>query len=515
MGLESIFFADNRATDDLAARSVRSGMVSVAARIVNALIQVASLIVLARLLAPHDFGLVAMVSAILGFAPFLIDLGLSDATVQRATLRPAEASALFWLTTALGATLSLAIVLAAPLIARFYGEPQLELIAIVIAPSVLLTALSLQHRALMRRAMMFREVAFVAVGAELVSTAVTIVLAREGAGYWALVAKPIVTALTALVATVALCRWWPGKPAFDANVRHMLRFGANVTAFTFADFIGRNVDRVGVGYFFGTRPLGFYDKALSVYESSVYLIAGPLHSVATASLSKLRDDPPQFRARYADAIATLTFFSVPAFAVLAVAGQDVVVLLMGDKWLAAGLLLSIVALCGPAHIIERSQGWLHVAAGRADRWARWGLVSSASQVLAVAFGLPFGAEGVAWAYAICIYALFVPSTLYAGRPVGMRLSMLARALGPQYVAGIVAGATAFFLLRELFASAPPGVRIAVALAVCGLVYLVVVLAVLRVRRPVYIACTVARDLLPSRFRGFLIPVVRWSGERNG
>jgi PST family polysaccharide transporter len=340
-------------------------------------------------------------------------------------------------------------------------------------------------------------------------------LAVAGAEYWALVAKPIVTALAALGATLWLCRWWPGKPVFDAGVRHMVRFGANVTAFTLADFVGRNVDRVGLGYFYGPRSLGFYDKALSIYESCVYLIAGPLHSVATASLSKLRDDPAQFRARYADAIATLAFFAVPAFAFLALAAGDLVVLLMGEKWSSAGMLLSIVALCGPAHIVERSQGWLHVAAGRADRWARWGLISSVTQVIAVACGLPFGAEGVAWAYTICIYALFAPCTLYAGRPVGLRLAFLVTALARQFVAGIVAGLAAWLVLRGLFADASSGARIAAALVVCAVVYLLVVLVVLKVRRPVYIASTVARDLLPSRLRGVVVPIVRWSGEQHG
>jgi PST family polysaccharide transporter len=508
------YFADNRSSSDLGRQSVRSGVASVAARAVNGVIQIGALIFLARLLSPSDFGLVAMVSAITGFAPFLIDLGLSDATVQRPAIRPEDVSALFWITSGLGLLLTLLVAFVSPLIAQFYHEPRLELIAIVSAPALFLTALSLQHQALMRRAMMFNEVAVITVGANLVSVVVALAMAFGGSGYWALVAKPIVTAAIALVGVLFVCRWWPGRPAFGATVKELIGFGVHVTGFTFADFIGRNVDRVGLGYFYGPRDLGFYEKAVSVYESSLYFLAGPLHSVATSSLSKLRDDLEQFRRSYADAISTLAFFGMPAFAFLVVAGQDLVVLLMGEKWLYAGTLLSVIALCGPAHLVERTQGWLHVAAGRPDRWARWGVVSSVAQLGAVACGLPFGALGVAWAYTICIYVLFIPCIVYAGRPVGIRPSFLIKALAAQFVAALASIVIVLAMLQIPLSGMAHGTRLVISFLVCGSVYFIIVVGLFRVKRPLQIALSVALDVLPERFHGLISPFMRWTSRRK-
>src|SRR5205814_2526597 len=130
------------------------------------------------------------------------------------------------------------------------------------------------------------------------------------------------------------------------------------------------------------------------------MVTVPLHAVATVGLTKLRDNLEQLRKSWATALASLAFFAVPAFGILAVTVPDVVVLLLGNKWVSAGPLLSIFALRGIAQVVERTLGWLHVAAGRADRWMRWGVVSSLTQVVALVCGLPFGLKGVAVAYAV-------------------------------------------------------------------------------------------------------------------
>ena len=141
------------------------------------------------------------------------------------------------------------------------------------------------------------------------------------------------------------------------------------------------------------------------------------------------------------------FFSALAFACLAVTGQDFVVLLLGQKWEPAGPLLCIFAVRGIAHTVERTLGWLHVSAGRSDRWTRWGFFSAVCQLVAVFAGIPFGLVGVATAHAIATFCLFVPALVYAGRPVGIGIKDVVRAVGPQTVAALTTVAIGFTVQR--------------------------------------------------------------------
>src|SRR6202011_4680283 len=130
------------------------------------------------------------------------------------------------------------------------------------------------------------------------------------------------------------------------------------------------------------------------------------------------------------------FFMMPTAAILSVTAEDLTVILLGEKWRAAGLLLSIIALRGIFQVIEGSQGWLHLSVGRADRWRNWGIVSLAVQVVAVLGGLPFGAEGVAMAVVMASLLIAVPSITYAGRPIGIGAGLVMRAVGHQLIGGI-------------------------------------------------------------------------------
>ena len=205
-----------------------------------------------------------------------------------------------------------------------------------------------------------------------------------------------------------------------------------------SDFVGRNGDRVAIGYRFGPQGLGLYQKALLFYENLLDVLTNPLHGVAVASLSRLRDDVVGLKRAWAKALSVLAFWGMPAFGLMAVTGQDVIVLLLGEKWSGAGLLLSILALRGIPNVVERSLGWLHVTAGRADRWARWGVIASCAQLGAIVIGLWFGLAGVVIASAICTAVLSIPAIAYAGRPLGIRFGDVVRAVGPQMVGALTA-----------------------------------------------------------------------------
>jgi polysaccharide transporter, PST family len=458
------YFDDSVRGDDLHRRSLRGGVLTMISQGGNVTTQVISTVVLARILVPEDFGLVAMVSAITGYIAIFVDLGTRDAVAQHTRLKEEEASAMFWITAATGLTFALVTVSCAPLIAGFYGLPRLKTITMAMSVPFLVSALYYQQQALMRRALMFRQLAIIDVSGNAIGTAFAILLAHLGYGYWALVWKPAITALATGCGVWTTCGWWPGRPAFTQSVKGMIRFGLNVTGFSVADAISKSVDRVALGHSYGPRNLGFYQNALNIYENSVAVTI--LHNVA--------------------------------FAVLAVIGQDLVVLLLGTKWRTAGAILSILALRGPAQVVASTNSWLHVAAGRPDRWRRWGVLNCGFTITALLCGLRYGSIGVAASYAILAYIVVVPSMLYAGRPLDIRIRNVLVAVGPQIGCALATAGLGFALRETLFENVSVPVRLFLLCLLCSAFYLGVMVLGFRITKPLAVAASLVRRRVAVR-----------------
>ena len=228
---------------------------------------------------------------------------------------------------------------------------------------------------------------------------------------------------------------------------------------------------------------------------------GADNNIAVSGLSKLRNNVDELKRSWAAALSSLSFFSALVFAVLAVTGQDFVVILLGQKWAPAGPLLCIFAVRGIAHSIERTMGWVHVAAGRADRWMWWGCVSAVFQLLALIAGLPFGLVGVATAYTIVMFGLFVPALVYAGRPVGLGSKDVLKAVGPQTVAGLAAVALGFMVQRSFLSDLPELTRFFVSMSFCTTAYFTIAVGIFKVTGPLQLALSVLRDVIPARLPG--------------
>jgi polysaccharide transporter, PST family len=486
------FFGENKPQEDFRRRSLRGGIVSVGSRIVSACVQVASVIVLARLLSPLDYGLVSMVSAILGIGPLLIDLGTRDAVIQQKHITAEEVSSLFWITFGVGCGSAVLGMLSGPLIADFYGQPRLAPVAFVFSLSFVALALSYQHQALLRRAMMYQELAAIDIAATVISTAVAITMAVAGFAYWALAVRPLVGNVVTAIGVWWKCRWVPGHPRITPGVKEMLKFGFHWIGYTGTNFVGNFADRVAIGRIAGPLDLGFYQKACLVYENSLDLVTTPLHSVAMSGLSKLRHDPEALWQSWSKALSTVAFVAMPAFGILAVTSRDIIVVLLGDKWTGASILVGIFALSGIPEVVWRTCGWLHNAAGRADRFMRWGIVASVAQILALLAGLPFGVQGIAWALVILAYVLFLPAIAYAGQPFGIGVWKVVRVVGPQTI-GALAGVGVGLLLRAtVLGHTQMIIRVLTLIVAYLTVYACTVLGIFRTRTPLAVGRSLIR-----------------------
>ena len=491
------YFEDHKESTDLGRRALRGGIVSVAMQYGNGVLQILAAVVLARLLTPADFGLVAIITVLTSFAPLLIDFGLGDATTQRSKITPSQISSLFWVASGVGLTVAVVLAVCSPFIAAIYRQPALQPIALCTSVTFVLWGVSNQHLALLRRTMQFGRIAKIQLLGSLAGIVTAIVLAIGGYGYWALVARPIVNAACVAAGAWLACPWRPGLPAFDNEVRPMVRFGLHVVGFSVTYTIAKAVDRIALGLFYRPDQVGYYQNAITLYENSIFAVFAQVHTVGSAALSKLQANPDALRQKYEAALSAMAFFVMPAAAILSVTGEDVAVLLLGEKWRVAGLLLRIIALRGIFQVVEMSQGWLHLSIGKADRWRNWGVVSLAVQIVAVLGALPFGGTGVAVAGVVASLILAIPSINYAGRPIGVGSKIVIRATGPQLIGAISTAAGGWWAQMTVLAHCSSLVRIVLSAAFCACIYLIVVVGVFRLTEPIRLARSVVQDRLRS------------------
>jgi PST family polysaccharide transporter len=492
------YFEDHSESKDLGRLALRGGTASVAMQYSNGILQIVAAVVLARLLAPEDFGLVVILTVLTSFAPLLVDFGLGDATTQRSKITASQVSSLFWLSSGIGLATAVVVAACSPLIAWIYREPRLEPIALYSAITFVLYGMSNQHLALLRRRMQFDKIARIQILGTLSGVAVAIFIAICGYGYWALVLRPIANSLCVAIGAWIVCRWRPGLPVLDKEVKSMVCFGMHVVGFSVTYSVARAVDRIVLGLFYRPDEVGYYQNAITLYDNSIFQVLAQLHTVGSAALSKLQSNPTVLAQKYEAALSALAFFVMPAAAILSVTAQDLTVILLGEKWRPAGLLLSIIALRGIFQVVEASQGWLHLSIGRADRWRNWGFVTVVVQLAAAVGGLPFGTTGVAVAVVVASLLIATPSITYAGRPIGIGIALVVRAVSPQLIGAISTAAGGWWLQTTILAHCSSFVRIVLSTSFCIFVYLVTVVGVFRLTQPIKIAWAVAQDLLRNR-----------------
>ena len=444
---------------DLKGRTVRGGAVTLGAQAVKFVLQLVSTAVLARLLTPNDFGLIAMVAAFTGFVSLFNDLGLSMATVQRQHITHDQVSTLFWINVALSLLFMLLAAVVAPAFAWFYGEPRLTLITLATAATFIFGGLTAQHTALLRRQMRFTPLALIEIASLAAGITTAITLASLGFGYWSLVAMTAAAAAATMLLTWLSSGWKPGLPKRRSGVRPMLAFGGSLTAFNFLNYFTRNADNVIVGTMLGAPTLGIYSRAYNLLMLPISQINDPIGGVAMPALSRLQNDPAGFRRYYVRAIQTLAFATMPLVLFCFVATDAIILTILGPQWTDAVSVFRWLALGAFVGTINFAPGWLCVSLGRANRQLYWAILSAPLAVLAFFVGAHWGVDGVAAAFSVSWTLLFILFVVYAcyGSPV--RLRDLVRCLWRIVAASVLAGIGLGILAEALWPELSPGARL--------------------------------------------------------
>jgi O-antigen/teichoic acid export membrane protein len=413
---------------DLRGRSVRGGLVNVTSQGAQFLIQSIATVVLARLLTPADFGLVAMVATVTGLGQAFADLGLSEATIQRKEISHIQVSALFWINVAIGLGLMLITAALAPVFARFYREPRLANITLLVSLTFLIGGLRVQPDAILKRQMRFSSLAIRDVASYALAVPVAITMACRGAGYWAIVALPLTLNFTAMALSWLMVNWRPGPPRRDAQIGSMIAFGGNVAASYFIITVSRSADNVLIGWYSGAGPLGLYSRAYNLLMLPVRQLSAPAASVAIPAFSRVQGDPERFARYYLRAVNLIMWISAPIFGFLFAAAQPVIVLTLGNQWRAAAPVFQILAVSALVQLLLESTIWLFVSRGQSHQLLKLLLIITPIIVGSYAIGLPFGIKGVALSGSLVLLSVLPWMLKFAFRGTNLTLQRVGRAI---------------------------------------------------------------------------------------
>ncbi|MEN3273797.1 MAG: hypothetical protein V7636_2558 [Actinomycetota bacterium] len=451
-------------TDDLARNTVRGASWSAAGQAARQVVQFGISIVTARLLLPHDFGLVAQIVIINALANLITDIGLGAAIVQRKDLEERHTSSVFWVHVGLGTLVMATVMATAPLVASFYGEHELTNVLLVVALSYIPSSMCTVQRALLTRDMRFRATSMIDLVALAGSGGVCVVLAVAGAGVMSIAFQVVALNVITVVLLWAVGGWRPKRRFSRDAVRDLLPYSRNLFAFSIVNRLVRNGDNVIIGRSLGATDLGLYARGYSILLYPTRQITSVLGNVMFSSLSKLSDDPERLKRGYLRAIAIISLVTFPLMAGIAVVAHHFVPALLGNHWLPAVTIIRVFAIVGLGESVFTTVGWLYQATGRTDLLFRVGLALGLLPLAAIVIGVNIGTlDAVVAGYAIASLALLYPVIRIAGSLIDMTFTDVMCSLAP------VSLCTAVMVAATLGVDAvlPSGMSHLAALAVDG------------------------------------------------
>jgi PST family polysaccharide transporter len=435
--------------EDIKERVLRGGLAKLCGQGAMSGLRVAFMVILARLLEPNDFGLVAMVTGVTAVLELFTTAGLSAAAVQRSTITDEQMSTLFWINMLVGIILALLCWSIAPLLVGFYQEPRLFWPTAAIGAAFIFSSAGVQQNALLQRQMRYATLTAIEVISQFASVCVGVSLALAGYGYWALVGAGVVLPASMTVCMWVVTAWIPGRPRWDAELPSMLRFGGTVTLNGVVIYIAYNLDKVLLGRFWGAAALGYYSMAGQLINVPTATLNRVVGEVAFSALSRLQHDVVRFRSYFLKGYQLVVSMTLPITVFAATFAEDIVLVILGGKWAEA---VPIFRLLSPTILVFgmiNPLAWLVLSSGRQARSLNLAVIIAVLVIAAYIIGLPYGPKGVALAFSTAMMLWLVPHVIWAVYGMSVSAWDLFRTAGRPLVAAGASAAIAFAMQSHL------------------------------------------------------------------
>jgi O-antigen/teichoic acid export membrane protein len=358
--------------------------------------------VLARLLSPDDFGVVAIATVIIGFFGIFTDMGISPAIVQNKELTKSDLSEIFSFTIWMGILLALLFFGASWPIAAWYGSPILRTLCQLLAINLLFASVNIVPNALFYKNKEFKYIAWRSFLVQIATGALAVGVALAGAGLYALIVSPILSSI--LIWGISFRRY-PQQMRLTWGLealRKIFSYSAYQFLFNVINYFSRNLDKLLIGKYMGMSPLGYYEKSYRLMMLPLQNITQVITPVMHPVLSDFQNDLERLSSSYEKIVRFLAFIGLPLSVVLFFTAQEVTLIIFGDQWMPSVPVFRILSLSVGIQIMLSSSGSIFQAAGDTRSLFICGLFSSTLNVAGMLIGIFFFGTLEALAACICI-----------------------------------------------------------------------------------------------------------------
>lgn len=438
-------------------------------------LQLIQLSVMGRLLTPKEFGLMAMMTVVIGFTGLLADCGIFNFIIQTKNLTGAVLGCILIVVSVVSLSLAGIVTILTPAVANYYRTPMLVHLLPVASLTLVVNAVGQPFYALLQRNMRFKAVALADILSGLTGLIVSIVLAVLQKGIWSLILGQLVTIASKSIVSY-ICARSLLVIKFNLNFRDIksaLRFGGFQMGERVAGYSCWNIDKLIVGRFLGEGPLGIYSIAFQLIQRPFMIINPILTRVALPIFAGIQDKDDQLKKYYLLMLQVLSTLGFPICAVLIVSSDFIVNLLLGPQWYEASTVVSILGVFSFVIVLGNPIGSLLLAKGRADLGFYFVCIAAMTYLLSVLVFSRYGISGVAFAYVFAAFVVLMPLEFYLRwKLVGMKPSEYFNTLKVNIFAVTCAIATGF-LLRNLIFPAGVGFQLVVLLSTLSVFYSIV------------------------------------------
>lgn len=464
--------------ENLKHKTIRGGLARVCGQGISFLITFANVTIMARLLSPNDYGLVSMATSITGIYAIFASAGLSTVTIQRVTVSDEQMSVIFWINLLVGTFFAVLCLATAPIVAKFYNEPRLFWVTVILGVGFIINALGIQHSALLQRQLRFVTLTLIETASRGLSLLIGIVMALMGFGYWALIAANIAApaVISALVWITAA--WTPGRPIRGVGIWSMLRFGGTLTLNGLVSYLTYNLDMILLGRFWGPEVVGFYNRAYWLMRFPTETLNIAAGSVTFSALSRLQEDPDRLKSYFLKGYLLVNSLTLPTTIFCALFSHDIISVILGAKWLEAEPIFRLLTPTILIFEIINPLGWLLVSIGLLERSLKLALVMAPLVISAYLIGLPYGPQGVAFCYSAVMALWLFPHIMLCIRGTIFTLKDILFAMGRPFLSALIAGGGTFAAVNYFGELHSPFLRLAVAGTIMFILYYFLLLFVM-------------------------------------
>lgn len=380
------------------------------ATMLNNVIQFLLITVLARILSPTDFGLMALVQVVVEFASYFVDMGFSNIVIYKQDITNRQLSSLYWLNVLAGTAIFLIIVLLSPLLARFYNAPLLSELLIIAGTTFIIIPFGQQHKSLLQKELKFDTISKIDIISRIASGIFAIALGLEGFGVYSLVAMVLSNSVisTALFLFVGMKTHRPGFEFSHSELKNLYSFGVYQLGERTLNYFSGQFDTIIIGKLLGAHALGFYTIAKNLVMKPQQIINPIITRVTFPLMAKFQNDEVSLKKTYLNTSNYLAAINFPLHIGMAILAEPLTVLLFGHQWMDAVILVRILAVYAMVRSTYNPVGSLLLAKGRADLGFYWALFFLAVSPAAIFIGGQFGLQGISYAQLLLFVGLLYP-----------------------------------------------------------------------------------------------------------